>query len=111
MKGQMASADFIVSAAMACLAIGILVHLAQVSHLQWRDAGVLYSRDADVIAQGIATNLSAMPVAAGGFCYQYSNGTGNCLGFSCNEDALQSRRVVPCLGSPNYCLLEVRVCR
>lgn len=111
LKGQLLSGDLVVGIALACLSIGLLVQLAEFSQRSWASAAVLSSQDADLLAQAIVDGFPLANLTAGRFCFEYSNGTGNCTGFSCLGDALVAQRVAACRGYPGYCRLEVTACR
>ncbi len=111
MKGQLLSGDLVVGVALACLSIGLLVQLAEFSQRSWASAAALSSQDADLLAQAMVDGFPLANLTASRFCFEYSNGTGNCTGFSCPGDALVAQRVAACSSHPSYCRLEVTACR
>jgi len=113
LKGQLLSSDLIVGMALLMLAIGVTLQLSEAFQRQLYKSGSLYSNDPDAAVQAIYQGASYYYLTTRNFCYQYSNGSGNCTGFSCGGygNMLVSKRFSPCEDAPGYCTLEVRVCR
>lgn len=110
-RGQFFSADFIIAVLILTAALGTALHLHEFAARTSSRTLELAANDAEMIAEALANNAAIAVPASLAYCFQYSNGTGNCSAFACGGNAYAARRLVECTGSvKEFCALEVRAC-
>lgn len=103
-RAQLFSLDLLIAIAVFTFSLGVMLQLNELAAKQL--TAMPESNAPETIAEAMAAGqqLDNAPP----YCFRYSNGTGNCSGFSCPGDVFAARKITDCAGAP--CLLEVRTC-
>lgn len=107
LRGQLFAADVIIAILIMTVALGATLHQYEFAVRTTSRAMEIATNNAESIAFALANNVT---VNASAYCYQYSNGTGNCNAFSCGGNTYSSRMLVECGPVSGVCSLEVHAC-
>jgi len=107
-RAQVFSLDLLVAAMVLAFTVGAALQLHESAQRSFAADNSGNSNAAEAVADALSagTGLDALP----DYCFGYSNGTGNCTGFSCpgGSNTFAARRIMNCTGGT--CALEVRTC-
>ena len=112
LRGQLFTADLLVSVAIIVLVLGVTLHMSEALTRGVFKQADLSASAPEALAEGIVGG-KPFHLNYSGYCFHYSNGTGNCSSVSClSGNLLGSRRLVNCTDSTagNNCVLEVMTC-
>ena len=112
LRGQLFTADLLVTVAIIVLVLGVTLHVSEALVRSVFKQADLSASAPEALAEGIVWG-KPFHLNYSGYCLHYSNGTGNCSSVNCpSGNLLGSRRLVNCTHSyaGNNCVLEVMTC-
>jgi hypothetical protein len=111
MRGQIFSIDFVIAMAIISLSIGITLQTLDAMQKRALAMEESYTYNPDAIAQNMLFPSQGFSNSTP-YCYQFSNGTGNCAGFNCPRSIYAVTRLTGCNNGASIlaCSLSVKTC-
>jgi hypothetical protein len=111
MRGQIFSIDFVIAMAIISLSIGITLQTLDAMQKRALAIEESYTYNPDSIAQNILFPSQGFSNSTS-YCYQFSNGSGNCNGFKCPGSIFAATRLTGCNNGAitAACSLSVKTC-